>query len=86
MRADDLKKLIKAQPFRPIRVALSDGRCVLVRHPDQVVVSARHVYFGLATLERTPPLATPDSTDAYPRDWILVDLLHVASAEPASAA
>ena len=59
MVAQDLRKLLKAEPFEPVRLGLSAGRSVLIRHPDQVVVSDRHVYVGLAQLERSAPLATP---------------------------
>jgi hypothetical protein len=82
MRPQDIRKLLKQEPFEPIRLALSDGRSVVIRHPDQVVVSERYVYVGLARLERTPPLATPESGEAFPTDWILVNVLHVTSAEP----
>ncbi len=83
MRATDLKNLLKTEPFAPIRLGLSDGRSVLVRHPDQVVLAERHVLIGLATLERSRPLATPRSGEAIARDWIIISLLHISSVEPA---
>ncbi len=81
MRAADIKKALKAEPFEPMRIGLSDGRSVLIRHPDQVVVSERYLFVGLATLERSPPLATPESGDAVARDGMWVNLLHVVSVE-----
>ena len=81
MVAHDLRKLLKAQPFTPIRLGLSDGRSVLIHHPDQVVVSDRHVYVGLAQLERSAPLATPRRPDALPRDWLWISILHIATVE-----
>ena len=80
----DLRKLLKAQPFEPVRLGISDGRSVLIRHPDQVVVSERHVYVGLAQLERSAPPATPRTADAIPKDWLWINILHVASVEPAN--
>ena len=82
MRPADIRKLLKAEPFQPIQVGLSDGRSVLIRHPDQAVVSERCVFFGLATIERSGPLATPTSGDAIAPDWILLNLLQITSVEP----
>jgi hypothetical protein len=86
MRPNDLKKLLKAEPFAPIRLGLSDGRSVLIRHPDQAVVAERHVLVGLATIERSGPLATPRSSTAVARDWLIVNLLHIAVVESVDAA
>lgn len=82
MRAADFKKLLRAEPFEPIDVALSDGRSVRIRHPDQVVVAERHLLVGLAEIERSKPLATPAARDAIARDWIIVNLLHIAAVTP----
>lgn len=83
MIARDLRKLLKAEPFQAVRLGLSDGRSVLIRHPDQVVVSDRYVYVGLARLERSAPLATPRRPDALPKDWLWINILHVTMVEPA---
>lgn len=85
MRPSDLKKLLKVEPFAPIRLGLSDGRAVVIRHPDQVVVAERHLLVGLATIERSGPLATPRSSRAVARDWLIVNLLHIATIEPMNA-
>lgn len=84
MRANELKKLLKTQPFEPLSVALSDGRSIIVRHPDQVVVAERHLLVGLATVRRSEPPATPRSSDAIARDWLIVNLMHITSVEPAN--
>ena len=85
MRAVDIKKLLKAQPFEPIRLALSDGRSVLVRHPDQAVVAERHILIGLATVNQRRSLATPRSGDAIATDWLIVNLPHITTIEPANS-
>jgi hypothetical protein len=82
MRPTDLRKLIKAEPFGAIRLGLSDGRSVVVRHPDQVVIAERHVLIGLARLETSPPLRTPKSGDAIAKGWLIVNLLHISTVEP----
>jgi len=84
MRAVDLKKLLNVRPFEPLLVALSDGRSVLIRHPDQVVVAERHLLVGLASLQRSLPLATPGTGAAVARDWLVVNLLHIAAGMPAN--
>lgn len=83
MRAADIRKILKSEPFKPVLVGLSDGRSVHVRHPEQVVVSERYLYVGLAKIEPSAPLATPKSGDAIARDFLWVNLLHVATVEPA---
>ncbi|MCH7720230.1 MAG: hypothetical protein IH988_04470 [Planctomycetes bacterium] len=75
--------MLKAKPFEPIRVGLSDGRSVLIRHPDQAVVTERNLIVGLATIERSGPMATPRTGDAIARDWILINLLQITGVEPA---
>ena len=82
MRANEMRRLLKAEPFKPIRVGLSDGRSIIVRHPDQAVVSEHKLIVGVAKVERSRPLATPSSGDTIAKDWIMVDLLHIVSAEP----
>lgn len=84
MRPTDLRDLMRQQPFEPIELSLSDGRSVLVRHPDQVVIAERHLIVGLAQIRRSRPLATPSNGDAIAKDWLLVNLLYVVSAEPAN--
>ena len=83
MYAAGIRKLLKTEPFEPIRLGLSDGRAVLIRHPDQVVVSQRHLYVGLARVQRSKPMATPRSGDTFAPDWLLVNLFHITSIEPA---
>lgn len=84
MRPTDIRNLLRHRPFEPIEIGLSDGRSVLVRHPYQVVVAERHLIVGLAEVKRSRPLATPKSGDAIARDWLLVNFLHIVSAEPAN--
>ena len=83
MDGEDLKTLVRQSPFEPIEIGLSDGRTVLVRHPDQVVISRRKLIFGLAQARRTRGrFSTPANGDLVAKDWMMVDLIHVVSAEP----
>jgi hypothetical protein len=82
MRSDELRKPLRAEPFEPLRIGLNDGRSVLVRHPDQVVVAERHLLVGLAKLERSRPLATPSHRDTIAKDWLIINLLAITAVEP----
>ena len=84
MTAQPIKELLRQTPFEPIELALSDGRLVLIRHPDQAVVSERNLILGLAHLRRTKPISTPASGDVVAKDWLMTNMLHVVSAEPAN--
>jgi hypothetical protein len=39
MSATELLSVIRAKPFRPVRLCLSDGTVYEVRHPDLVIVA-----------------------------------------------
>lgn len=83
MDRQDLREVLGERPFAPIEVGLTDGRSVLVRHSDQVIVTHRKAIFGLAQVKNgRKRLLTPDNGDRLVKDWLMVDLLHVVSAEP----
>ena len=86
MRPEEIRKLLKAVPFEPIRIALSDGRSILIRHPDQAVVSDRYLLIGLTQVGVSAPLVTPESGDTIARSVFWVALLHIVNIEPAEAA
>ena len=46
MRAEDLSNLIRKAPFQPIRLHLSNGRTVDIRHPEMAIVSRSLVASG----------------------------------------
>ncbi|MBY0526464.1 MAG: hypothetical protein K2R98_23925 [Gemmataceae bacterium] len=39
MTVDQLRALLKAQPFQPFTVHLADGRHVFVHHPEYTVIA-----------------------------------------------
>ena len=84
MRRDEIRDLVRKQPFEPIELGLSDGRSVVIRHPDQVVIAERHVIVGLAQIKRgRTQVATPTDGETIAKDWMLLDTIHIVSAEPA---
>jgi len=83
MDRDDLQAVLRERPFAPIEVGLTDGRTILVRHPDQVMLTRRKAVFGLTqVLNGRKRLRTPDNGERVVKDWLMIDLLHVVSAEP----
>jgi hypothetical protein len=84
MIAQNLRRVLKKEPFETVRLCMSDGRAVVIHHPDQVVVSERHVYVGLATLESSTRLARPRDGHTIGKDWLWASILHVAAVEPVS--
>ena len=82
MRASELREMLKAEPFRPIKLGLSDGRAVTIRHPDQVLVTDRTIFVGVARIERSKPMLSPASGDRIAKQWVLVNLLHIIAVEP----
>ncbi len=47
MRPNDILELLRAQPFRPFRLSLSDGREFEVRHPEMAMVGRSTVHIGI---------------------------------------
>jgi hypothetical protein len=84
MRPEEIKKPLRVEQFVPLRIGLSDGRSVLVRHPDQVFVAERHLLVGLAKLERSKPLATPTNGDRVVKDWMIINMVQITGIEPES--
>lgn len=86
MTRQEMLSFLKAEPFHPIRVGLTDGRSILIRHPDQAVVSNRMLCVGVTRVARSEPLVTPGSGDEIAREMFWTDLLHIVSVEPVEEA
>lgn len=85
MQSEVIRDLLRGQPFEPIELALSDGRSVEIRHPDQAVVSRRHLYVALAHVKQgRKRLASPKDGETIATEWILLNLVQIVSAEPAN--
>lgn len=50
MNADDIRKLLKAEPFEPFDIGLADGRVIPVPHPEFAWAppSQRRLVFAVA--------------------------------------
>jgi hypothetical protein len=73
MRPDDLLRLIRAQPFQPFRIHLTNGRTYDVRHPDLAVVGRSTMFVGAPAADLT--IRVYDQFD-------IVSLLHINHIEP----
>jgi hypothetical protein len=47
MRPDDVLRLLRARPFQPFRIWLSDGKDYEIRHPEMAIVSRSTVSLGI---------------------------------------
>jgi hypothetical protein len=64
---------LRAEPFHPIQICLSDGSSYEVRHPEMALVTRRTVAIALAA---------PDG--GIPEQMVYCDPLHITRIEPAT--
>ncbi|HTU93042.1 MAG TPA: hypothetical protein VMF69_23380 [Gemmataceae bacterium] len=75
MPACDLLRMLRAQPFVPFRMHVSEGMVYEIRHPEMVIVMAAAAI-----------VAFPDpANEAMATGWELVDLRHIIRLEPLPA-
>ena len=71
MRAEKIREYLRAEPFQPFRVFLSDGSSYDVPHPELALISEMHFFVAV---------------DVYPsglaRRTVMCDPLHVVRIEP----
>lgn len=73
MRPDDLRRVLRRQPFLPFRLCLVDGTDYEFRHPENVLVE-------WSTL--TIPGRVANFPGALADQEVIVALLHVSRMEP----
>jgi hypothetical protein len=72
MPATELLRMLRAQPFVPFRMHVSEGMVYEIRHPEMVIVMAAAAI-----------VAFPDpANEALASGWELVDLRHLIRLEP----
>jgi hypothetical protein len=69
VRREQLDGLVRAQPFRPFRVTLTNGRVHEIRHPEFFMIVPGTVLIG-----------HPEAKDGE-QPFTIVDLSHFAEAE-----
>jgi hypothetical protein len=55
MRYNDIKDLLKAQPFRPFRFVLADGSSYEVKHPEFCLPTLGAVHIGIPEKGKDDP-------------------------------
>ena len=69
---NDMRTLLRAKPFAPFRIWLSDGGHVTVRSPEQVLLFRRYAIAGLLD---------PDSIDESYDRHMVVWYMHITRCE-----
>jgi hypothetical protein len=72
MRPDEIKEHLRTQPFRPIRIYVTDGSSYEVHHPELVFVTRMDVVEGL------------NPTDEIPDRSVYIDPIHITRIEPSA--
>lgn len=70
MRADEILKHVRRQPFQAFRVYVSDGASYDVRHPEMVLVTRNNVIFAIHR-----------GLDRIPEETVWCDPVHVTRIE-----
>lgn len=71
MRPAQVRDHLKTEPFRPIRVHISDGSAYDIRHPEMAYVTATQVMIALKMSE-----------EDLPDKVIFCDPVHITRIEP----
>ncbi len=75
MSRDDLRKLIRRQPFEPFRVVTSSRQTYDVRHPEMAALGRHELHLIIA-----------DEKNPESDNWAKCSLPHIASVEALPAA
>jgi len=73
MTLEDLQRAVRARPFIPFHLRLTNGESLEVHHPEMCMPGARSTVTGMPS--QTKPLPVIDS-------YSIVDLLHIVRLEP----
>ncbi len=73
MRPEDLLELLRARPFQPFRIRLSDGASYEIRHPDMAIVQRSKV---------TVAVPGPRGPDGPAERTASCALVHITRTEP----
>jgi hypothetical protein len=73
MSAKDIRDLLRAKPFEPFRIVVSDGTIYEIRHPELVVPGLATAFIGYPD---------PNEPGIYER-FDIVSMRHIIRLEPA---
>ncbi len=74
MHVDEIRKLIRAQPFEPFDLFVSDGASYHVKHPDFIALGARNISIVMTSTE----------SSQLPQRVVHVDPVHITRITPAT--
>jgi hypothetical protein len=72
---EKILELVKATPFCPFRLYLSNGTVHTIRHPEQVLITTSYMVVGIPHHDQSGPDVA---------DTAFVSLLHIVQVEPLS--
>lgn len=72
MRPEDIREHLRRQPFRPVRLTLTDGRTYDILHPELAMVGRSTMAIGLAR---------PEDPDSLADRLVTISLLHIMQVE-----
>lgn len=83
MRRHELLEALRAVPFRPFRLHLSDGASFDIRHPEMLMVTRHSAIVGILRDAGQPNGGNGNSGDSYPaiERSTTMDLLHITAIE-----
>jgi hypothetical protein len=73
MAPRDLRRVLRAQPFRPFRIHFSNGQTFDVRHPELAMVGLTSVVVGRPA---------PNQQDPVYDDFDIISIFQINSLEP----
>jgi hypothetical protein len=77
MRAEDVRRVLRRQPFRPFRLCESDGTVYDILHPEQTLVGASTVLVDTLLFASAQ---APPADEA--QDYVTISLLHITRLDP----
>ena len=80
MHPNELTDPLRASPFRPFRIYVSDGGTFDVRHPEMLMVTRRTAVVGIMTDDGPSESGNGSSFPEIDRSTTL-DLLHITRIE-----
>ena len=72
MRPEDILQLLRAQPFEPFRIYLSDGATCEIRHPELAIVGRSVAVVGIPG---------PEGPDGPVERTVNCSLMHITRTE-----
>ena len=79
MRADEFQALLNQRPFQPLRLHISSGQTVEIRHPELAIVGRSLVFAAVGRADKPGAPGEPGRVVEHVAHY---DLLHIVKIEP----